>query len=56
MLNGTPQGPGFFIFFNNLDVAPGGRGFQRVPIYEEPKEEEEVLELIQILFSFLERK
>jgi len=55
MLNGSPMGCGFFIFFNNLDTA-SGRGFQRVSIFEEPKEEEEALELIQILFSFLERR
>lgn len=56
--NGTPMGPGFFIFFNNLDIAPpqGFKGFKRTFEFEEPKEDEELLELVQILFTFLERR
>lgn len=52
MPNGTPMGPGFFIFFNNLDVSRPFKGFVRVPIFEEPKEE--VTDLITIIFTFLE--
>jgi hypothetical protein len=54
ILNGSPQGPGFLIFFNILDTS---RGFQRVTISEDVKnEDDELMELIPILLMFMERQ
>lgn len=49
--NGTPMGPGFFIFFNNLDTAPpqGFKGFKRVRVFEE--EVDETMEIITIILA-----
>lgn len=49
VLNGSPMGPGFLIFFNIQDTS---RGFQRVSI-EEVKEpdDKEVVELITIMLT-----
>lgn len=49
ILNGSPQGPGFLIFFNIQDTSSG---FQRVSI-EEIKEPDdvEVLELITLMLT-----
>jgi len=52
--NGTPMGPGFFIFFNNLDVCPpkGFTGFRRIHEFEDLRtDDEDVLELISIILT-----
>jgi len=52
MLNGTPMGPGFFIFFNNLDTSEGFKGFRRIHEFEDLRtDDEEVLELISIILT-----
>lgn len=51
--NGSPMGPGFFIFFNILDTD---RGFQRVIIGEEESRDDELMELIPVLLMFMERQ
>lgn len=50
VLNGTPMGPGFFIFFNNLDISS--------PVIITPsegikakREDIEVLELLTIILN-----
>jgi hypothetical protein len=54
MMNGSPMGPGFLIFFNILDT---NRGFQRVTIGEEEiREDDELMELIPVLLMFMERQ
>jgi hypothetical protein len=50
VLNGTPLGPGFFIFFNNLDTSQGFRGFKRVEVFEE-ETDEEILEIITVILA-----
>ena len=54
MLNGTPQGPGFLIFFNSLDVSSpqGFTGFQRIHEFEDLRtDDEDVLELLTIILT-----
>lgn len=52
MINGTPMGPGFFMFFNNEDVSPRFKGFERVTIYEDiPENEEEIVEILSIILT-----
>ncbi len=46
----TPMGPGFFIFFQNPVVAP----LAITDISDD--DDREAIELIQIIFSFLEGK
>ena len=53
MMNGSPMGPGFFIFFNILDT---NRGFQRVTIEDVRNEDDELMELIPMLLMFMERQ
>ena len=55
MMNGSPMGPGFFIFFNIQDT---NRGFQRVTVSEEVKvdDDDELIELIPMLLMFMERQ
>ncbi len=52
ILNGTPMGPGFLMFFNNEDVSPRFKGFERVTIYEDvPEDDEEIIEIISAILT-----
>lgn len=48
-MSGTPMGPGFFIFFQQ----DGGQR-QGVPLYKKDDEDLQDIEIIKIVFSFLE--
>jgi hypothetical protein len=49
MSSGTPMGPGFFIFFH---VDEGRK--RKIPLYKAKEEDIEEIDLIKILFSFLQ--
>lgn len=47
---GTPIGPGFFIFFQH---ESGGIGKKKVIFHEDSNDDDEALQLTKLLFTFI---
>jgi hypothetical protein len=52
-MNASPMGPGFFIFFEQYESNVTKK--QRIIYTPKRNDDKEVMEIIQVIFSFLEK-